>query len=205
MTDNVEPLSAEAVLIALSRSYALLGTDSALRVASAIEEKQWPLLGQELLQLLKAEQPQHHDHLSHFAEADGDPQLWKDLLARLLMLTLPTLLREDNPLANTSMQLGKRVKAARTYGTSNTLAHDVRDLVLQIDQYQQALDRQEQAFNRVLAMLVESFREQTLLEDWLDRALLQFQQLMQSAPGSRTREQGMQHIRDAIIKHRTTR
>ncbi|BCM25487.1 hypothetical protein [Methyloradius palustris] len=188
--------------LGMARRLAKTSTDLGLRLALAIEDGDWTRFSDEVVKFvsLPAETKPKSTPFSDFGEDNPSARLWRELLSKMLISTIPSLLEHDTELAKTSEYLAHRLKNATSKQEVIQLSSDLKSLDLHIGLYTDDMAAKHKAFLRMLDILFDSLVGSDQVEPWLVQEIRDFQQILHQPLDEKQLVKAAQYLRDMVLK-----
>lgn len=193
----------EHALFHLMRNLAVAGSAMDISLTEALATQDWDKFGDLLLQLIAAQPDpaKSHNAFALFADEDDTSRLWKDLLIRVLSLTLPTLLEQMPALAQAAEGMAREVKTSYSLAAAKNVSGRLKDLCLHIDLYATDASEKHAQFMYLLNLLLLNIAEELEADSWLQQEIASFQNLVAQPFTLHTLEKSIQHLKTIIFKH----
>ncbi|HEY0267878.1 MAG TPA: hypothetical protein VGC12_01460 [Methyloradius sp.] len=188
--------------LGMARRLAKTSTDLGLRLASAIEDGDWVRFSDEVVKFvsLPVETSPKSTPFSAFGEDHPSATLWRELLSKILISTIPGLLENNAGLTKQSEHLGHRLKNATSKKESVELSAELKSLDMHIGIYVTDIAAKHKAFLRLLDILFDSLVDSGRIEDWFMQEIRDFQQLLQQPLDEKQLVNATQHLRNMVLK-----
>ena len=193
----------EHALFHLMHNLAESGSTIDLSLTEALATQDWDKFGDLLLQLIAAQSDpaKSRNSFALFADEDDAARVWKDLLIRVLSLTLPTLLEEMPSLAEAAEGMAREVKISYSQKAAKNVSGRLKDLCLHIDLYATDASEKHGQFMHLLNLLLLNIAEELDPDCWLQKEIAIFQNLVAQPFTLHTLEKFIQHLKEMIFKH----
>lgn len=203
LTGSVSSIELEGVFPRLARMLAKTSTDAGYKLADAIEQHHWAAFCESVVHLVQAKSGSKKESpFSDFAQGVDRTQTWRDMLARALMYSIPSLMKHEPKVAAESERLGNAVKSAHTSHQIAEVAGELKNLYLSIYQYSEVRHEKEQQFIRLMNLTLDSIKDALPPAGWLVREIENFQQLTREPLDQSRLEKAILHLKEIIFKNR---
>lgn len=203
LTGAPASIETEGVFPRLARMLARTSTDTGFKLADMIEQRNWTAFCESIAHLVQAKSGNKKESpFSDFAQGVDRTQTWRDMLARALIYSLPSLFRSEPKLVAESERLGHLVKAVQSRQQISEAASEIKDLYLHIYQYSEARREKEMQFIRLMNLTLDSIKDALPPTGWVVHELQHFQQLIKEPMDEARLDKAILHLKEIIFKNR---